>query len=78
MVNDIESALCLDVTSLRTLAESNAVHHGAALRVDEFKLDVLLVSPDNFARSEVINLPRAEERLMVVRAIRGKTSRSVP
>ena len=73
VIDNIECAFRLDIASLRTLTESDAVHHIATLGIHKFQLDVLLISPNNLAGAIIINLTGAEERFMVVGAIGGKT-----
>ena len=69
VINDVEGTLRLDVSRLRTLPEGYAVHHRAALGIDKLQLDVLLVASHNLACAEVIDLLRAEKRLLIVGAV---------
>jgi len=73
VIDDIKGPLRFDIAGLRTLAKGNAVHHSAALRINQLKFDVLLVASDDLAGSVVIHLLCAEEWLIVVRPVGGKS-----
>lgn len=65
-VADVEGVFGLDETGLGTLAEGDAVHHVAALVVDELELDVLLFAADDFTGAVVEHVEGAEYGLGIL------------
>ena len=64
-VADIESATCLDVASLRTLSEGDAVHDRVGLVVHQLEFDMFLSSTDYFGGAIVVDAVGAEEGTLI-------------
>ena len=67
-VADAERFARMDVLEVLCAVEHDAVHDLAACLVNEVELDVLVVSSDEFRRSEVGHSACAEHRLVVARS----------
>ena len=66
-VTDVERTLGLDVTGLRTLSESDAVHDIVGFIVYQFQLDVFLFTSYHLAGTIIVYMVRTEYRFVVVR-----------
>ena len=64
-VADIESATRLDVASLRTLSEGDAVHDRVGLVVHQLEFDMFLSATDYFGGAIVVDAVGAEEGTLI-------------
>ena len=69
-VADVERAFRLDITYVRTLPESNAVHYIVRFIIHQFQFDVLLITSHHLACSVVVDMVRTENRFHIVRTER--------
>ena len=71
-IGDVEGTFRLDIAGVSTPSEGDAVHHVRRLRVHQFEFDMLLLTTYNLRCSVVVDISGAEDRFLVVRAVRRK------
>ena len=64
-INDVKASFALDVSGGSALSEGDAIDYVAGFRIDQFQLDMLLLSSYHLAGAIIINVCGTEYWLLV-------------